>query len=85
MRLRFALAFERFREGSIWLGLAVQSAVVRVLLVVAYVVGMGLTRLFAAIFARSHLGLYKNQPQKDSFWIPAEGYAPGAEALERQF
>jgi hypothetical protein len=77
--------FARLQQGSIRLGLALQSAVVRVLLVVAYVLGMGLTRLSAMVIARQHLGMYRNHPDRSSFWIDAKGYAPDTEALKRQF
>ncbi len=85
MRDRLALAFERFKNGSIQLGLAVQSVVVRVLLVLTYVFVVGLTRLSAAIFARKYLRLHHNTPEANSFWIEAQLYEHNPEHLKRQF
>ena len=85
MRERLALAFERFKNGSIQLGLTVQSAVVRVLLVLTYIVVVGLTRLSAAIVARKYLQLHRNTPEARSFWIEAQGYEHNPEHLKRQF
>ena len=85
MRERLAFAFERFKEGSIRFGLAVQSVVVRVLLFFSYIFVVGLTRLSAAVFARKYLTLHTNQPDTESFWIEAEGYDYEPEKLKRQF
>ena len=85
MRDRLAFAFERFKDGSIRFGLAVQSVVVRVLLFLAYIFVVGLTRLSAALIARKHLAIHRNDPEAESFWIEAEGYSYEPEKLTRQF
>ena len=85
MQERLALAFERFKNSSIRFGLAVQSVVVRVLLFLVYIFVVGLTRLFASVFARKHLKVHDNRPESDSFWIEAKGYAYDPEKLKRQF
>lgn len=62
----------------------VQPVVVRFLLVIVYVVGVGLTRLFAAVFARRQIAVDEAVETNGSFWRDAEGYEPDPVRLRKQ-
>ena len=61
-----------------------QGVVVTVLLCLLYVFGLGLTRLFASMFFRSHLEMLDG-PSRDSYWRDAEGYTFDPDQLLTQF
>jgi len=77
--------FERFKLRSQQLGLRVQAVVVRVLLAFTYALGMGLTRISAAVFSRRMLGLFDQKLLEGSYWMDAEGYEQDREALLKQY
>jgi len=78
------LAFERFKWRSRQLGRGVQGVVVTVLLLLLYVFGLGLTRLLASMFFRSHLEMMDG-PALDSYWLDVEGYTSDPDQLLTQF
>ncbi len=75
---------ERFRAASARLGQRVQHVVVSTLLFFVYFLGLGLTRLMAAVFAKKFLTLYKTPPDSESCWTDAEGYDADPQKLLRQ-
>lgn len=78
------LAFERFKWRSRQLGRGVQRVVVTVLLCLLYIFGLGLTRLVASMFFRSHLKMLDG-PAQDSYWWDVEGYTSDPDQLLTQF
>ena len=78
-------SFERIRLRSEQLGRRVQGVVVRVLLTLLYVFGIGATWLLAHVFARHILKMYQADPQAPSTWLEAVGYDPDPQSLTRQF
>ena len=60
----------------------VQSGLMFVLLLVLYLVGFGITYLFAALFSRRLLK--PALPTERSFWANAEGYRPDKDDALRQ-
>ena len=76
---------DRVQRLSERVGMALQKSVLNVLLTLIYVVGVGLTRLFAMAFARSHLTLYEGPSAAPSYWKDAVGYTPDREGLHKQF
>lgn len=76
--------FERLKWRLKRTGEAVQSAAVKVLLVFLYVIGFGITKLVALVFARRYLELYDQGPSRDSYWKKAEGYEPDGKDLLKQ-
>ncbi len=81
----FRGALQRFRYRSEQLGLAVQGVVVKVLLTLLYVFGIGTTWLLAQVFARTILKLYKPDPDAPTMWLDAEDYDPDPKKLSAQF
>jgi len=77
-------AWERFRFRSRKVGAAVQTVVVTVLLFFVYVLGLGLTRLVASVFARRHLAPFGPGDARESYWLPAEGYDASETNLGKQ-
>ena len=75
---------DRIYQLSARVGTAVQSTVLTVLLFSLYVLGMGVTRLVAAVFARKYLALYASEPA-DSYWQAAEGYSVDRARLEKEY
>jgi hypothetical protein len=75
---------DRIYDLSVRLGTSVQSAVLTVLLFSLYVLGMGLTRMFAVVFGRRFLSLYDSTPA-ESYWQPAEGYTVERSQLEKEY
>jgi len=75
---------DRIYDVSARIGTAVQSTVLTVLLVTLYVIGMGLTRLFATIFGRRFLTLY-DSAEAESYWKDAEGYSIERVQLEKEY
>lgn len=63
---------------------AVQPVVVRVLLFVVYVIGVGLTRAVCALFYRSYLRIDDAKETDGSFWREAEGYNLDRDRLRKQ-
>ncbi len=76
---------DRVQRVSERIGIALQKAVLTVLLTVIYVVGVGLTRLLAMVFARSHLTLYEGPSKAPTYWKDAQGYTPDRVGLHKQF
>jgi hypothetical protein len=77
-------ALERVLSRARQLGRAAQTVVVTVLLFVLYVLGVGLTRLLVAVFARRYLDMYTTGPAQDSYWIDAPDYELDPERLHGQ-
>ncbi len=75
---------DRIRTVSTRVGVAVQSAVLTVLLFNLYFFGLGLTRLFAIVFGRRYLKLYASEPA-DTYWREAEGYNADRARLEKEY
>ena len=75
---------ERFRFASIRLGQRVQQVVVTALLFFVYLIGVGLTKLSAAVFARGYLKLYSTDLGQESLWLEADGYDLDPDKLLKQ-
>lgn|GEM_PF-3379702 len=75
---------DRIYRVSARVGIAVQDAVLKVLLVNLYVLGMGLTRVFAVVFGRRYLRLYDSTPA-ETYWRDAEGYHADRTSLEKEY
>lgn len=62
----------------------VQAFLIPVCLTLVYVIGLGLTWLFALVFApRKGLGLFAGD--SSTYWKKAEGYSPDTETCSKPF
>ncbi|MSP56297.1 MAG: hypothetical protein EXR69_11950 [Myxococcales bacterium] len=76
---------ERIQMWSERVGIAIQRVVLTVMLTLIYTIGVGLTRLYARMVSRQHLGLYEGPNAAATYWKDAEGYTPDREQLHKQF
>lgn len=80
-------ALKRFAARAWAVSARVGGWIQRVLVVIAlvgvYLVGVGLSRLLMALFARRRLALFSTDTPAG--WLPAEGYGVGPDELRNQY
>ena len=60
----------------------IQKILLSVSLIILYILGLGLTRLYLSVFNRNIL--VKRYKKNDTFWKEAAGYQPDADDVLRQ-
>ena len=73
---------DRLRDFTRLVAATVTRVLLRVGLVLVYVVGIGLTGLAMALFARRRFAAYRRRA--DGYWIEAQGCTPTLEDAKQQ-